>query len=278
MSLVGHNLGMRRGAHWVLRDVSLDIAPGELVALIGPNGAGKSTLLRILAGELTPHTGTVTLDARLLTAIPAREQARLRATLPQRPQLGAAFLVEEVVALGRYAARGTCPLGQEEAAISGALARVDALHLRGRSYLELSGGEQQRVQIARVLAQLWTPVPGHSRYLLLDEPSASLDPNQAGALLDQLRRWAGEGIGVVIVLHDLHAAARFADRVVLLADGAMVCAGAVADVLASEPLARAFKAPFDILPHPEGWPMAVPRVRPFTPSGADHASTVPRHP
>ena len=276
MSLVGRDLGLRRGARWVLREVSLAIAPGEVVALIGPNGAGKSTLLRILAGELTPHAGCVALDGRPLAAIPPLEQARLRAALPQRPQLGAAFLVEEVVALGRHAARGTCLMGQEDAAITGALARVDALHLRGRSYLELSGGEQQRVQIARVLAQIWSPSGGRGRYLLLDEPSASLDPGQAGALLDQLRRLAAEGVGVALVLHDLHAAARFADRVVLLADGRRVAEGSVADVLAPDPLARAFDAPFDVLPHPDGWPMAVPRLRPFITPGADHADPAPR--
>lgn len=266
MSLIGRNLGLRRGARWVLREVSLEVVPGELIALVGPNGAGKSTLLRILAGELAPHTGAVHLDGRPLAAIPPREQAHLRAVLPQRPQLGAAFLVEEVVALGRHAARGTCPLSQDEAAIVGALARVDALHLRGRSYLELSGGEQQRVQIARVLAQIAAPIAGGGRYLLLDEPSASLDPSQAGALLEQLRRFAADGVGVAIVLHDLHAAARFSDRVALLAEGATIAAGPVAEVLAPGPLARAFGVDFDVLPHPEGWPLAVPRARPFTPT------------
>ncbi len=261
MSLVGRDLGLRRGSRWILRDVSLTIGSGEVVALAGPNGAGKSTLMGLLAGELAPHAGAVHLDGEPLTRMTPRDQARRRAVLPQRASLTAPFLVEEVIALGRHA-HAPCTAVDLHAATDGALALADALALRGRRYTELSGGEQQRVQLARVLAQIWTPVPGQGRYLLLDEPSASLDPGHASDILARVRRFAATGVGVVIALHDLHAAARFADRVVLLAAGEIVADGEPAEVIAPERLQRAFGAPFDVFPHPEGWPMAVPRTRP----------------
>jgi iron complex transport system ATP-binding protein len=256
--IVGRDLGLRRGSRWALRGVSLTVAPGQVVALVGPNGAGKSTLLRVLAGELRPHTGDVALDGEPLARMDAAAVARRRALLVQHASLTAPFLVEEVVALGRHAC-GPGPAHAEAAAIDGALAFVGARALRGRCYTELSGGEQQRVQLARALAQVWTASPGRGRSLLLDEPSASLDPGHASEVLARVRRFAATGVAVVLALHDLQAAARFADRVVLLADGSVQAAGPPREVIAPGPLARAFGVSFDVLPHPEGWPVCIPR-------------------
>jgi iron complex transport system ATP-binding protein len=233
------------GGRAVLADVDIDVAPGELVALLGPNGSGKSTLLRALAGELRPSGGEVSLDGAPLTAYPAAERARRLGVLPQSSSLAFPFAVEDVVALGRLPHAGRGESRHDRDVARRALALVELSAFGGRAYPTLSGGERQRVHLARVLAQLWDP-PGHAtRALLLDEPTASLDLRHHGVVLQLARAWARAGAAVLVSLHDLAAAARHADRVVVLHDGRVAAVGPPRAVLGPRLLSTVFGV--------EGW-------------------------
>lgn len=241
--LTADRVTLSAGGRRLLDTVSLRLQPGELHVLLGANGAGKSCLLRLLAGDRRPDSGEVRLDDRPLPRWPPRELARRRAVLPQGEALRFGFTVREVVSLGRIAARTGTP-EQEAALIDEALCDADLAHLGGRRYPSLSGGERQRVQLARVLVQLATPAERKldGRYLLLDEPTAALDLAHQHGCLEVARRKAREGAGVLAVLHDIHLAARFADRISLLHEGRLLTQGPPAQVLTPENLTRAYGA------------------------------------
>jgi iron complex transport system ATP-binding protein len=234
----------------LLDAVSLCIAPGEVVAIIGPNGAGKSTLLRVLCGDLMPEDGEVRLLGRPLPTWPVQEQARRRAVLPQQSTLAFAFTAREVVLLGRAPHSGGAAGPRDRAIADAALDVVDAAHLADRWYTTLSGGEQQRVHLARVLAQIWEPIDGQPRFLLLDEPTNSLDLAHQHCTLALARQWSRQGVGVALVLHDLNLAAQYADRLALLHNGRVVAAGTPADVLTPPQIAAVFGLPVQVLAHP----------------------------
>jgi len=254
--LCAENLSVSRGAKPVLADISLELRPAEVFGVLGPNGAGKSTLLATLCGEIAASTGRIRLHGKNLEDWDDRERAQQLAVLPQSPSLNFAFHVEEVVAMGRlpHASGKRC----DEQIVQAALNQVDAQHLYGRSYLELSGGERQRVHLARVLAQLW---PGEEeRVLLLDEPTAMLDPLHQQQTLQAVRELAGRGTAVLVILHDLNLAARYCDRLLLLKDGRAERQGSILEVLQAAPLKAVFGLDLLILPHPEqNCPLIVPR-------------------
>ena len=254
--LRAEQLSVRRGVRRVLTGVDLELRPGELCGVLGPNGAGKSSLLAALSGELSAEHGRVWLDGRELDAWPARERAQRLAVLPQASALNFAFRVEEVVALGRLPhASGR----QRDAQIvAAALAAADATHLAGRSYLDLSGGERQRVHLARVLAQLWPGAAG--QVLLLDEPTAALDPPHQHAILQALGVLAGRGVALLAVLHDFNLAARYCDRLLLLADGRPQASGTPQEVLRADLLQAVFGLEVLVQAHPErGHPLIIAR-------------------
>lgn len=239
-------VGLRRGGRVLLEDVSLDLRSGEVVALVGPNGAGKSTLLKLLSGEVAPGSGTVRLEGRALAAWAPLALARRRAVVSQGAALAFPMRAAEVVALGRLPWHGTSAMRRDAVAVARALARMGLSLLAPRPYAALSGGEQQRVQIARALAQLdGMPEPAA---LLLDEPTASLDPGHRAGLLRLLRALAREeGVAVLVVLHDLNEAAFVADRVGLLAEGRLLACGVPTDVLEPGRLGRVYGVPFRAL-------------------------------
>jgi iron complex transport system ATP-binding protein len=239
----------------VLRDVSLALSAGELVALAGPNGAGKSTLLRLLLGLHAPRAGTVTLGGRSVATLARREIARVAALLPQEGE-GPAELpltVREVVSLGRLPHLGRFqPEGPEdERAVARALDATDTAFLADRPMAELSGGERHRVHLARALAQ-------GASILLLDEPTAGLDLVHQLQALDLLRATVDEGRGAIVALHDLSLAARRCDRIVLLADGAVHADAPPADVLTPQTLARVFGVRAEVRVDGAGRPFVVP--------------------
>ncbi len=228
----------------LLGPVDLRLERGEVVALVGPNGAGKSTLLGVLSGERRPSAGRGTLRGRAFESLSALDWAELRAHLPQRAGLQFPFPVRDVVALGRlpFARAGRRGWTETDGVVASALALVGALELAERNYLTLSGGEQQRVQLARVLAQVWPAGErgGRGGLLLLDEPTSSLDWGQALKLGDLIRTIAQRGLTVVAVLHDLKLASRIADRVVLLDGGLVRAEGPPEQVCTPEILSSAF--------------------------------------
>jgi iron complex transport system ATP-binding protein len=226
------------GGATLLDDVSLAVERGEVVALLGPNGAGKSTLLRALCGELSPAAGDVHLEGRSLSGWSPRERAARLGVLPQASRLVFPFTAEQVALLGRtpHVARRESARDREIAGL--ALRRAGVGALARRDYLRLSGGEQQCVQLARVLAQVWDAPAQGSRYLLLDEPTASLDLRLQHALLGLTRQLAGQGFGLLVSLHDLNLAAQYADRIALLCGGRLLADGAPPQVLSAERIRR----------------------------------------
>jgi iron complex transport system ATP-binding protein len=204
----------------LLDAVGLRLSPGRIVGLIGPNGAGKSTLLKIMAGELCASAGSVRLFGRDLRDYAPAELARLRSVLAQSVTIAFPFDVDEVVRLGLP---GHLPRARADQLVGKALDAVGLVAEAGRQCPSLSGGEQQRVHLARVLAQLWAASDdGRARYLLLDEPTASLDLSHQLLVMRVARAHAEAGGGVLAVMHDLNLAAMAADELVALHRGRVV--------------------------------------------------------
>ncbi len=236
--LRARDLTVEVGATRLLGDVDLDVRAGELVAVVGPNGAGKSTLIHALAGDVVPTRGHVEVAGRELRSWSQADLARLRAVVGQDTAIAAPFRVADVVRMGQ------APLaGGDDEAVAQALADTQALHLAGRTYPSLSGGERARVALARALVQR-TPL------LLLDEPTAALDLRHDEAVLGLLKRRTRDGQAVVVVLHDLDAAASWADRVVVVTDGSVAFDGAPAEAFTEERLSAVYGHGVAVLEHP----------------------------
>jgi len=254
--LEGIGLTLRRGGRVVLEGAAFTARAGGLTAILGPNGSGKSTLLAALAGGQVA-AGMVRLNGRPAATIPPAELATLRAVLPQAVALSLAFRVREVVGLGLIAG---CPGTETEDLPERALARVGLAGFGPRRFHELSGGEQARVQLARVLVQVWTPVlDGQPRWLLLDEPVAALDIAHQLQVMAVARDYARAGGGVVAVLHDLNLAAMFADRVALLQGGRIAAFGPPEDVLDDAHLAAAYGVPLRVNTAPSAGRWVLPQ-------------------
>ena len=246
---------MYYGERCVLDGVSLDVQSGEVLALIGPNGVGKSTLIRAVSGVIPMRSGHVRTNGDDFMTLSPMQRARYVAVVPQAIALPPAFTVWEMVLLGRTPYLNF--LGQvssaDEARARYALERVAALDLIERRIGELSGGEQQRVLLARALAQE-TPI------LLLDEPTAHLDWHHQSALLDLVRKESIEkNLAVLVALHDLNLAALFSDRIALLHDGHLRALGTPSQVLTAEQLSDIYRLPVCVIDHPEyGVPLVLP--------------------
>ena len=238
------SLAVRLSGKTIVCDVTFKARPGKVCTIVGPNGSGKSTLLKAITGE-TGYDGEVRLNARLLGHYAPRELAEVRAVLPQHTQLSFPLTVKEVVRLGLQTAPLQPPKAQDR--IRAALERVDMAGFEGRAYQSLSGGEQQRVQLARVLCQVWQPQVGDQpRWLILDEPISSLDIRHQVLIMDVARDFADRGGGVLCVLHDLNLTAMYSDQVLVMKNGRLLADGKVADVYRDDLISEAFDFPLRI--------------------------------
>ena len=234
------NLSVRLGGRPVIHGVSLEALPGALTAIVGPNGSGKTTTLKAISGELSPSSGTIRINGRDLRGLKPWELALMRGVLPQSTVISFPFTVREVVRLGLAAGANVDPAVHDRVTAE-ALEAVDLAGFAGRFYQELSGGEQQRVQLARVLCQITDPViDGEPRYLLLDEPVSSLDIRHQLGIMQLARKFCERGGGVVTVMHDLNLTAMFADRMVMMKAGKVRACGTPREVLTDETMEAVF--------------------------------------
>lgn len=251
------NLRVAYGERMVLTDIQFEVPSGTILGVIGPNGAGKTTLIRSISGVLPLASGRVLVGGSDLAALPANERARRVAVVPQARNLPPAFTGWELVLLGRTPHLNW--LGQsskrDEERVHQALERADALCLAGRRIGELSGGEQQRLLLARALAQ-------EAPLLLLDEPTTHLDLQHQIGMLDQVRGLARrENLAVVVALHDLNLVAHYADQVALLVDGRLQALGAPEAVLKPEVLAPVYRLPLQLIHNTaSGHPVILPAI------------------
>lgn len=239
----------------VLFDLNFTLERGQILGVIGPNGAGKSTLLRALSAVI-PFKGQVLVAEQEVARLNETQRARLSAFVPQARNLPAAFTGWEMVQMGRTAHTGWMGTlsGQDIARVRQAMCRLNCLELGERRLGDLSGGEQQRLLLARALAQ-------EAPLLLMDEPTTHLDLAHQVSLLSQVRSLAAEdGLTVVMALHDLNLVGRFADQVALIAEGRLCALGSPGDVLRTELLSEVYRLPLQAIERGEGTPLILPAV------------------
>jgi iron complex transport system ATP-binding protein len=238
--LRGYDLTIGYRDRVVGRHLDIALTPGEVLALLGPNGGGKTTLLKTLLGLLPPLSGQVRLGDRELPDYSSSERARLLAYVPQSHVATFAFTVEAIVLMGRTAHNNllSSPTAADRAIVAQALDRLGIVHLRQRPYTMISGGERQLVLLARALAQ-------EPRYIILDEPTASLDFGNQGKVMQEIRKLSASGHGVLFTTHDPNQAMRAADRVFLIRNGERLGEGATGDILVRAELERLYGSPVE---------------------------------
>ena len=236
------------GRKTLVSGIDLTVQPGEVLAVLGPNGAGKSTVFKVMAGEYRHYLGEMSLNGKDYKDYKPNQRAQMIAVLPQSSQLAFPFSVFEVVLLGRLP-HSTGRVIDREIAYA-AMAQVDVSHLSEALYPSLSGGEKQRVQLARVLCQIWQPSEQGNRYLLLDEPTSALDLSHQHHTLSLARELAAKGVGVLCILHDLNLAAQYADRILLLGAGSVVAQGSVSEILTPRRIGELYGIDVTVIAHP----------------------------
>jgi iron complex transport system ATP-binding protein len=231
----------RAGDVRILDDVSVRFAPGRLNVVLGPNGAGKSTLLRLATGITRPTAGEVRYDGQSVSALAPEPLARRRAVLSQHVELAFALPVADVVMMGRYPHYGRAPSARDRSIVASALELVGMEHKLGQAYPTLSGGERQKVQLARVLAQIWGEEDSEHRYLFLDEPTSGLDVHYQLHILQVARGLLSPSCTVVAVLHDLNVAFEYGDYFVLLESGRVAVEAERSSDIPAEVIERVFR-------------------------------------
>lgn len=225
------------GQKTILRQVNLILHPGNFVAIVGPNGAGKSSLLKVMAREYFPDSGRVMINKRISSSYSPRELSLVRAVLSQHASVQFGFSVEQIISLGRHA--HTTTKTENSKIVEEVMVLTDTRYLRNRVYLTLSGGEKQRVQLARVLAQVWEDM-GFPRYILLDEPTSSLDIAQQQNIFGLARQVCNRNIGVLAIIHDLNQAVQYADNLYFLREGRILAGGDAQEVFTKENIEETF--------------------------------------
>jgi iron complex transport system ATP-binding protein len=241
----------------VVDQISLTLQAGEILAVLGPNGAGKSTLFKILSGEISCKQGHVGYNGLPIGNLNSKKLAEVRAVMPQHSSVNFPFSAHEVVELGLFSTLSKNP----SKLVDEVMKATKTLHLKNSNFQHLSGGEKQRIQLARVLVQIWEQKP-FPRYLLLDEPTSSLDIAQQHGVLSILRQLTHRNIGILIILHELNLAAQYADRIALLKNGVITSCGSVDEVLQEKTLHHVFDYPIQILQHPHHGGLIVSSSKP----------------
>ena len=249
MTMLADNISLHLSGFDLLRNISLEVEAGKVTAIVGPNGAGKSSLLKVLTGDMAPTRGQVQLNHRALAQWPLLHRAQILAVLPQHSRLNFPFTASEVVALGRIPHQ--TGVIKDTEIVAQALDLVDASYLQKRLYTQMSGGEKQRVQLARVLAQIWQPSDHGEQFLILDEPTSAFDLSHQKLTLDIVRQLANRGVGVVMVVHDLNLAARCADNLVVFNGGVIAAQGQPEQVLTESLIKVVFDVEAIIGQHPQ---------------------------
>ncbi|MCY6379675.1 heme ABC transporter ATP-binding protein [Hoeflea prorocentri] len=243
----------------IVENASFRASAGEITTIIGPNGSGKTTLLRAVSGDLA-YSGSVRFYGREIAKHQPWEMALWRAVLPQISHLSFPFTVREVVRFGLTTGRSGVPVQVAERLVEQALERVDLEGFVGRFYQELSGGEQQRVQLARVLCQVWEPVfDNRSRFLFLDEPISSLDIRHQLIIMDIARDYVRKGGGVLAVLHDLNLTSMYSDKVLAMKGGRCVEFGAPSKVIKTDLLRSVFDCDLQVDQAPRDTTFVLPQ-------------------
>ncbi len=256
--LSAENISLDIGGVLILHGLNFRLQAGEITVIVGPNGAGKTSLLRVLTGDIQPTHGDVSFNHKPIHQWPMLERARHMAILPQSSNLNFPFLVEEVVMLGRTP--HSSGLERDHEIVQQTLELVDASYLRGRAYTYLSGGEKQRVQLARVIAQIWDAESDTTQALILDEPTSSLDLEHQRMVLQAVRQLAARNILVIMVLHDLNLAANCADQIIMLRCGRVAASGSPLEVIEPDIIKQIFNVEVDIIPSRQtNLPVIIPR-------------------
>lgn len=232
------NAGYNAGKKVLLHNINLEVKQGELLAIIGANGAGKSTLMKLLSGDQKAHSGEILFNDTNINNISSGRLATKRAVLSQHNTISVSFSTEEIIMMGRYPHFEVRPKPEDIEIVKTVMAETGVQHLAGRDYSTLSGGEQQRVQLARVIAQIYD-VP--DAYLFLDEPTNGLDLLYQQQILSIARKLADKGYGVVAILHDINFASRYADNVLILKEGKVLALGSPNEVINTQNVQEAFQ-------------------------------------
>lgn len=244
------NIGYGVKGRTLLKDIELGLGPGRLGVIMGANGAGKSTLLKLIAGDIRPDKGRLSWNGKALTDYSSGELAKKRGVLRQQYQMLLPFTAQQIIEMGRYPHFGNRLSARCKAVIEEVASYTGVSHLLERNYLTLSGGEQQRVQLARVLAQVWD-APEGEQLIMLDEPVSALDILFQHQLLSLVKQLASRGFLILAVLHDLNLAMQYADDVLLLKRGEMVGFGEKRSVLNAENIRFTFDVEVGIHHHRE---------------------------
>jgi iron complex transport system ATP-binding protein len=248
--LKAENIHYSIGKKLILNCISTQFNAGEFNMILGPNGSGKSTFLKIFSGEINKYTGNIFYEEEKISTLKKETLAKHRAVMSQQPELGFPLMVEEVVMMGRYPHFNFSPNKKDENICNEVMERMNLLSFKERNYLTLSGGEKQRVQYARVLAQVWeNPAEGY-RYLFLDEPLTSLDINFQQEFLQIAREFINANTVLIAVMHDVNLAIQYADRLFFLKNGQLVREGKPKDIITRELIKHVFDVDVAIIDNP----------------------------
>ena len=252
------NISFSVGKKQILKNVSASFLPGEFNMILGPNGSGKSSFLKIFSGEINRFQGTVLYENKKIKELRKEELAKKRAVMSQQADLGFPLLVEEVVMMGRYPHFTFNPNKKDVTICNEVIERMNLVEFKERNYLTLSGGEKQRVQFARVLAQVWEKPADGYRYLFLDEPLNSLDISYQHEFLQAAVELIKDHTVLIAVMHDINLAAHYADNLFFLKEGEMIVHGRPKDILTENIIEQVFNIKTTVIENPvTGKPLVI---------------------